>query len=240
MSTTTIKIRRDTAARWAANNPTPEDGELCIVTDITPQRLKIGDGLTAFNSLPYFTLPNATTTAAGAMSAADKAKLNGIATGAVDEDTVRRFVYAGIGEAVRVTFNIASDGTYTLCDTPDLKLMAINDDLHFDGEATLRSGTYTGSFVFADFTEIPADAFSGVDKAEILRIPSYVHSIGNMAFKGTSIARVFCEAMTPPTVGTGAFAGLDPATMSLYVHKVVLDAYQADAFWGTFGTIDNF
>jgi len=71
-----IKIRRATAANWASDNPTPADGEICWETDT--KKIKVGDGVTAYNALAYFTLPNATTTAAGLMSAADKSKLNGI------------------------------------------------------------------------------------------------------------------------------------------------------------------
>lgn len=71
-----LKVRRDTAANWAANNPTPYEAEICYETDT--KKLKIGDGSTAYNSLTYFTLPAATTSAPGLMSAADKTKLNGI------------------------------------------------------------------------------------------------------------------------------------------------------------------
>ena len=71
-----IKIRRATAANWASDNPTPADGEICRETDT--KKIKVGDGVTAYNALAYFTLPNATTTAAGLMSAADKSRLNGI------------------------------------------------------------------------------------------------------------------------------------------------------------------
>jgi hypothetical protein len=48
---TTIKIRRDTAANWQANNPVLAEGEFGYETDTG--RLKIGDGTTAWNSLPY-------------------------------------------------------------------------------------------------------------------------------------------------------------------------------------------
>lgn len=48
---TKIQLRRDTAANWSANNPTPSAGEPCFETDTG--KLKIGDGITAYNSLPY-------------------------------------------------------------------------------------------------------------------------------------------------------------------------------------------
>lgn len=48
---TKIQLRRDTAANWSANNPTPSVGEPCFETDTG--KLKIGDGTTAYNNLAY-------------------------------------------------------------------------------------------------------------------------------------------------------------------------------------------
>ena len=46
--------RRDTAAQWQANNPVLCDGEIGIVTDGTATEwLKVGDGTTPWNQLPY-------------------------------------------------------------------------------------------------------------------------------------------------------------------------------------------
>lgn len=48
---TRIQVRRDTAANWSTNNPTPLAGEPCFETDTG--KLKIGDGTTAYNDLAY-------------------------------------------------------------------------------------------------------------------------------------------------------------------------------------------
>jgi hypothetical protein len=48
---TVIQIRRGTAAQWTATNPILADGEFALEKDT--QKLKIGDGTTAWNSLPY-------------------------------------------------------------------------------------------------------------------------------------------------------------------------------------------
>ena len=46
--------RRDTAAQWQSNNPVLCDGEIGIVTDGTATEwLKVGDGTTPWNQLPY-------------------------------------------------------------------------------------------------------------------------------------------------------------------------------------------
>lgn len=44
--------RRDTAANWTSANPTLEAGEWGYETDT--KQVKMGDGTTAWNSLPYF------------------------------------------------------------------------------------------------------------------------------------------------------------------------------------------
>ena len=53
-----IQMRRDTAANWTSNNPTPAAGEFCIETDT--DFYKIGDGATAWTSLGYSSLPSGT------------------------------------------------------------------------------------------------------------------------------------------------------------------------------------
>jgi hypothetical protein len=50
---TTIKLRRDTATNWTANNPILATGEPGLETDT--KKLKFGDGSTAWNSLSYAT-----------------------------------------------------------------------------------------------------------------------------------------------------------------------------------------
>ena len=54
-----ILIRRDTAANWTSTNPTLLAGEFGYETDTN--KIKIGSGSTAWNSLGYFTGTEATT-----------------------------------------------------------------------------------------------------------------------------------------------------------------------------------
>jgi hypothetical protein len=46
-----IQWRRDTAANWTSNNPTLGEGEAGLETD--SGKWKMGDGVTAWTSLPY-------------------------------------------------------------------------------------------------------------------------------------------------------------------------------------------
>jgi len=56
-----IKPRRDTSANWASTNPTLQSGEIGF--DTTTGQFKIGDGTTAWSSLPYVTVnPTSTDT----------------------------------------------------------------------------------------------------------------------------------------------------------------------------------
>ena len=48
---TTFKLKRGTEARWAEVNPVLAQGEPGFVYDTN--RLKVGDGITAWNDLPY-------------------------------------------------------------------------------------------------------------------------------------------------------------------------------------------
>lgn len=48
-----MQHRRDTIANWAAANPVLLDGEIGFVTDDLYQRIKHGDGVTAWNDLPW-------------------------------------------------------------------------------------------------------------------------------------------------------------------------------------------
>lgn len=48
-----IQIRRDTKAKWADLNPILAAGEMGF--EIDNNRLKIGNGITAWHSLPYIT-----------------------------------------------------------------------------------------------------------------------------------------------------------------------------------------
>lgn len=51
-----VKLRRGTATQWAANNPVLASGEIGIELSASgsPQALKIGNGTSTWNALPYF------------------------------------------------------------------------------------------------------------------------------------------------------------------------------------------
>lgn len=59
-----IQLRRGTAAAWTAADPTLAEGEVGVETDTL--RLKVGDGATAWTSLPYFGMILSVSAEAGA------------------------------------------------------------------------------------------------------------------------------------------------------------------------------
>jgi hypothetical protein len=52
MGNTVIQLRNDTAANWTSNDPTLALGEVGLETDTN--KMKLGDGTTAWSSLSYF------------------------------------------------------------------------------------------------------------------------------------------------------------------------------------------
>jgi hypothetical protein len=62
-----ILLRRGTAAEWTASNPTLLEGEVGVETDT--KKLKVGDGLTVWASLPYINLTPAAAASLYATSA---------------------------------------------------------------------------------------------------------------------------------------------------------------------------
>ena len=49
-----IQLRRGTSSNWSTENPVLLEGEVAIELNNNRNRIKIGDGVTAWNALPYF------------------------------------------------------------------------------------------------------------------------------------------------------------------------------------------
>ena len=119
---TTIQVRRDTAANWAAKNPTPKAGEPCFETDTL--KFKVGDGVTTYNNLPYyvnsvenlFTLLNDKLYDGVDLSVKFANEIKGFANvWAWIKDRIQKNNYSGIHVGDKIPFALAggtiSDGT---------------------------------------------------------------------------------------------------------------------------------
>jgi hypothetical protein len=108
-----ILLRRGTAAEWTSANPILLEGEVGVETDT--KKLKVGDGLTVWASLPYITL----TPAAAATLYAPLA--NPTFTGTVSLDTGVNLVFEGAtANAFETTLAVTdptADRTLTLPDS---------------------------------------------------------------------------------------------------------------------------
>lgn len=129
-----VKQRTDTESNWASKNPVLLNGEMAISSDKN-NKYKIGDGTSVWSTLSYakadlsksdvttalgYTPPTTNTTyndvtqsAHGLMTAADKKKLDGIASGAtaVTDSTVAGWGYKKTDTWRGVQNNLTSTAT---------------------------------------------------------------------------------------------------------------------------------
>lgn len=96
-------MRRDTEANWISVNPTLAAGEFGIVTDGAGMAMKLGDGSTAWNSLPYLHPQMATASGADTITATFDPK-------PVLVDGLVVYVKAAAANTTAVTFNPNSLG----------------------------------------------------------------------------------------------------------------------------------
>lgn len=83
----------------------------------------------------------------------------------------------------------------------------------------------------AELTTVEARAFKGCTALPIIRFRTQIASIGAEAFKGCSALRsVYSDAVTPPSVGTDAFANCH-ASLAAHVTSGNLAAYEAVPAW---------
>lgn len=161
-------------------------------------------------------------------------------------EAVRGLLGRAVGDAVTVTFTVASKASYNLLgegfdESAGLRLVVVDGVGYTSAkDITLTPGTITVQYVFADAAEVPARAFAGLNGDLALTevyLPSFVKKIGDEAFANDGgLQRVVCEAMTPPEVEENTFGGVDVGNVTLAVHKVAASVYAADDFWRIFRT----
>ena len=106
-----------------------------------------------------------------------------------------------------------------------------------DGVTTINAGVFANNtslktvYLSAELTTVQARAFKGCTALPIIRFRTQIASIGEEAFKGCSALRsVYCDAVTPPSIGTDAFANCH-ASIAAHVTSGNLEAYEANSAW---------
>lgn len=160
---TIIQIRRDTAANWTTVNPILAEGEIGLETDTN--KIKFGDGTTAWNSLSYFIASNVASvngkTGIIVLTAADIGAATS-AQGAKADTAVQPGDLGSAALAETSDFATATQGT--LAGTalqPNDNLSELNNDTGFitlsalngyQHEATIQTLSATDSITLADNT----------------------------------------------------------------------------------------
>lgn len=90
-----IQLRRGTAAQWTAQNPVLAEGEAGVETD--SWRIKFGDGVTPWTSIPYSTMTVADVEAATQAALSSDPIMQQAAASAVDEAIYDQGVITGLG-----------------------------------------------------------------------------------------------------------------------------------------------
>ena len=85
-------------------------------------------------------------------------------------------------------------------------------------------------------TSIGAYAFTNSNGLTSIKLPNSVITIGNYAVSYcSSLAEIYCLALTPPTIESGTF--LNCYELSLYVPFIAVDKYKAADYWNNFTNI---
>ena len=87
-------------------------------------------------------------------------------------------------------------------------------------------------------TSIGNFAFYRGENFTTLTIGSNVTNIGNNAFSFcNNLTKVYCKALTPPTIGDNIFYGVDIDKITLYIPEETANEYISKEPWGNFGKI---
>lgn len=189
-----IQLRGDTAANWSAVNPVLAQRELAIEFDSGVVRFKVGDGVTAWNSLPYALTPTLASITAGVIPKGDAtfglaaSKLSETAAGALKVDTgiIEKYADLGTGSNIDLALGnyfyktIGATTTFTVSNMPTSGLVG-----SFSLEL-LNAGQYTinwWSGIKWSGGVAPSLSLAGTD------IVSFYTSNGGVTWRGVLVAK---------------------------------------------------
>jgi len=203
---TRIKLRRDIASDWTANNPTLLAGEVGI--DTTNNKIKIGTGSTPWNSLAYATLTpteiNALITGLQGQIDSLASNLNntlddyvpigdvGQADGVASLDSTGKIPDTQIASTIARTTDVSTaisnliDSSPATLNTLNELAAALNDDANFAGTVTTA---------LADKAPIASPALTGVPTAPTAAAGTNTTQIATTAYVQDSLAMAMALAL---------------------------------------------
>ena len=222
---TVIKLRRDTAANWTSADPTLAAGEIAFETDTN--KIKVGDGSTAWSSLDY---------ASGAGTAAevtyDNSSAELVATnvkGALDELSLTK---ANVSD---LSTNLNVYATTATSDISGYNVIVSNiDDADYDDVAVnVPTGAITADDQLIASLAAPADLFSGVvGPINVVTIGSIRKTAGN----SSAFASFYFEVYKRAANGTETLVGTSDNTGDVNPETSDYQEFNATAFT-QFGTM---
>lgn len=230
-----LKIRRDTTASWSSANPILAEGEIGVDTDT--EVFKVGDGVTAWNSLnsnivfnaPTLNLPtlNSPVFGAGSADANSKPKfqsgtlLTAAEAGALEYDG--SVFYASPKASNRAViptyYMIRQDATYTLTSSTAVQKLF---NASANGRVSLNIGTYRFQ---CQYYLTGMSGTSGNSSFSLATSGAVIGAIQQIAFGHDAAA-----ATTAATSGSGIVTGAFPASQ----HTAGTGVTQSSFITGTF------
>ena len=212
-----IQLRNDIAANWTSTNPVLAVGEIGVETDT--KLLKLGDGVTAWTALAYFT-PD----------------VNAVAAQLVDSAPATLDTLNELAEALGDDPNFATTVTNAVASKADLihahEISEVtNLQTELDSKAPLtpavnaKTGAYTltaddkGEVITADGTftiTIPGNVFSAGDRVDFVNIGT-----GVITFAGSSLTLYSKDsAITVDSQYSGATILFGSATVAYLIGAI--------------------
>ena len=218
---TRIQVRRDTLANWTLYNPTLANGEITYVTDTA--FIKVGDGSTPWNSLPYATqLGNVAVGPAGSVTGGTGSFVANITGGNIVANTATysaQYNYAN-GVSILASFNSFALYANANLGTATTNISALQANV----------GAY----------EIYANANLGTATTNISALQANVgayeiYANANLGTATTNITTLFSNAASQATALNIHDANLGTATTNISALQANVGAYEiyANANLGT-------
>jgi hypothetical protein len=187
MATTTqlsqIKVRRDTDGNWHAQNPVLALGEPGL--NITTNKLKFGNGVTAWNDLQYF--------ANSAPKLETPRAINGVLFDGTDDITITASASGLSGTTLPA--NIINSSLTTVGTLTNLRVTNTIQGSINGNAATVTNGIYSTSSIYIGTTSVPLNRSSssqtltgvniGGNSATTTKLATSVN-INNISFDGSS------------------------------------------------------